>query len=87
MKQHTYTVFEYEQSDFDEVKTGMTPQKAAEVLEALPRGWFPYRLPKWSEKEKVDSSDLANYEICCAIEMALEALQNFKPELEEDPYA
>ena len=78
MKQYTHTVVEYEQSDFDEVKTGMTPKKAAEILEGLPRGWFPYRLPEWSEK--VDSSDLENYEICCAIDMALEALKNFKPE-------
>lgn len=85
MKQHTYTVIEYEQSDFDKVKENMTPKKAAEVLEQLPRGWFPYRLPEWSEKEKTDSSDLENYEICCAIDLALKALQNFKPE--EDLYA
>lgn len=85
MKQHTYTVIEYEQSDFDKVKNRMTPKRAAEVLEGLPRGWFPYRLPEWSEK--VDSSDLENYEICCAIDMAVEALQNFKPKPEDDPYA
>lgn len=86
MKQHTYTVFEFEQSDFDDMKNGMTPKRAAEVLEGLPRGWFPYRLPEWSEKEKVDSSDLENYEICCAIDMAVEALQNFKPKPEEAPH-
>ena len=29
-----YTVVEYEESDFDEVKNGMTNQEAAEILDA-----------------------------------------------------
>lgn len=77
MKEYTYTVVEYEQSDFDKVKEEMTPKRAAEVLEKLPRGWFPYMLPEWSIKGKVDSTDLENYEICCAIDMAINALQHF----------
>lgn len=42
----TYTVVEYEQEDFDSVKNNMTTEEAAEILESLPRGWFPYRLPE-----------------------------------------
>jgi len=42
-----YTVVEYEQSDFDDVKDRMTKEEAIRILEGLPRGWFPYRLPKW----------------------------------------
>ena len=39
-----YTVVEYEQSDFDDVKDRMTKEEAIRILEGLPRGWFPYRL-------------------------------------------
>ena len=37
----TYTVTEYEQEDFDAVKDTMTAEKAIEILESLPKGWFP----------------------------------------------
>lgn len=70
MKQ--YTVVEYEQADFDAVKNGMTIEEAVEILESLPRGWFPYRLPEWGGK--VDSSDYDNYRTCCAIDIAIQAL-------------
>lgn len=64
---------EYEQDDFDKVKSDMKIERAVELLESLPRGWFPYRMPCWSEK--VTSSDLENYEICCAIDKAIECLK------------
>lgn len=68
----TYTVVEYEQEDFDRVKSDMTIERAVELLESLPRGWFPYSMPCWSGK--VTSSDLENYEICCALDKAIERL-------------
>lgn len=71
MKQ--YTVVEYEQSDFDAVRDDMTAKEAAEILECLPRGWFPYRLP--GVGQAVTFSDYDNYRICCAIEIALKALR------------
>lgn len=74
MKQ--YTVVEYEQSDFDAVRDEMTIGKASAILECLPRGWFPYRLPEWGKA--VTFSDYDNYRICCAIEMALKALRGMK---------
>lgn len=70
MKQ--YTVTEYEQSDFDDVEANMTREKATEVLSELPRGWFPYRLPKYGDK--VCFADLDNFRVCCAIDVAIEAL-------------
>lgn len=75
MKQ--YTVVEYEQEDFDKIEREMTKERAIEVLSGLPRGWFPYRLPRWSEK--VDATDLDKFEICCAIEKAIEALKKGEP--------
>lgn len=81
MKQYTYTVTEYEQSDFDEIEARMTPERAAEVLAGLPRGWFPYRLPQYGDK--VCCSDLENFEICCAIDLAIAAL-NEKASMEGD---
>lgn len=81
MKQHTYTVTEYEQSDFDEIKARMTSERAVEVLAGLPRGWFPYRLPEYDDK--VCYSDLENFEICCAIDLAISAL-NEKVSIERD---
>lgn len=36
-----YIVREYEQEDFDSLIQNMTAKKAAEILEGLPRGWFP----------------------------------------------
>lgn len=71
MREHT--VIEYEQEDFDKIEHEMTVEKAIEVLSGLPRGYFPYRLPKWSDK--VTESDLWNYEICRAIDKAIEALE------------
>lgn len=68
-----YTVVEYERSDFDAVKNGMTKEEAIDILDALPRGWFPYRLPEWGTPAK--TSDYDNYRICCAIDMAIEALK------------
>lgn len=69
----TYTVTEYEQEDFDKVKESMTAEKAIEILEGLPRGYFPYNLPEWGKN--VDNWDYDNYEICCAIDKAIEALR------------
>ena len=68
-----YTVVEYEQEDFDKIAYGMTPERAVEILSGLPRGWFPYNLPDWGCK--VTTSDLDHYEICCAINKAIEALR------------
>lgn len=69
----TYTVTEYEQEDFDAVKDNMTAKKAIEILESLPRGWFPYRMPSWSDK--VTISDYENYKMCCAIWFAIDLLK------------
>ena len=69
-----YTVVEYEQEDFDKMKSEMTKEKAIEILYELPRGWFPYRFTSWPEK--VSSSGLDNYEICCAIYKAIELLES-----------
>lgn len=71
MKQ--YTMVEYEQSDFDDVKNGMTKEEAIQILEHLPRGWFPYHLPEWGEN--VNGSDYDNYRVCCALEIAIKALK------------
>ena len=73
IKTKMYTVTEYEQCDFDKIKSDMTIKRAVEVLESLPRGWFPYRMPCWNGK--VTSSDLQNYEVCCAIDKAIEHLK------------
>lgn len=62
----------YEQEDFDKIKKEMTQERAIEILSGLPREWFPYRLPEWN---KVTESDLWNFEICCAIHKAIEALK------------
>lgn len=66
------TIVEYEQSDFDAVRDGMTSKEAVEILASLPRGWFPYRLPVWGGN--VGTSDYDNYRTCCAIDMAIQAL-------------
>lgn len=68
MKQ--YMVTEYEQSDFDEVKSKMTLERAVEVLSGLYRG-LSYNLPGYS---KVCGADLENFEVCCAIGVAVDAL-------------
>lgn len=69
----TYTVTEYEQEDFDAIEENMTADKAIEVLGGLPRGWFPYRLPRWGDK--ISRCDLDNFEICCAIQFAIERIK------------
>lgn len=69
----TRTVVEYEQEDFDSVKNNMTTEQATEILKSLPRGWFPYRLPEWGSE--VGTSDYENYSVCCAIDVALQALK------------
>lgn len=71
-----YTAVEYEESDFDEVKNGMINQEAAEILDSLPRGWFPYRHPSYDKH--VSSSDYDNYRICCALDLAIKALEGEK---------
>ena len=71
-----YTVVEYDESDFDEVKNGMTNQEAIEILDSLPRGFFPYDLPAYDKN--VSSSDYNNYRICCALDLAIKALEGEK---------
>ena len=66
-----YTVVEYEQSDFDSIRNDMTKEESIQILEHLPRGWFPYHLPKWGGN--VNGADYDNYKICCALEIAIEA--------------
>lgn len=68
----TYTVMEYEQEDFDLIKENMTAEKAASILERLPRGWFSYTMPNWG---KAKDYDVENYEICCAIWFAIDVLK------------
>lgn len=64
----------YEQQDFEEIKQKMTKERAIEILEGLPRGYFPYNMPAWSAS--CGSRDLDNYEICVALDMAVNALKN-----------
>ena len=68
-----YTIREYEQEDFDFIIQNMTAERAAEILEGLPRGWFHYRLPKWCSE--VSENDFDNYKICCAIWFAISVLR------------
>lgn len=68
----TLTTIIYEQSDFDEVQRRMTKKRAIEILEGLPRGWFPYNKPEYGIN--CNTSDLDNYEICLAIQMAIDSL-------------
>lgn len=64
----------YEQQDFEDIKQKMTKERAIEILEGLPRGYFPYNMPAWSAS--CESRDIDNYEICVALEMAVTALKN-----------
>lgn len=64
----------YEQQDFEDIKQKMTKERAIEILEGLPRGYFPYNMPAWSAN--CGSRDLDNYEICVALDMAVSALKN-----------
>lgn len=68
----TLTTIIYEQSDFDEVQRRMTKERAIEILGGLPRGWFPYNKPEWGIS--CTAHDLDNYEICLAIQMAIDSL-------------
>ena len=70
----TLTTIIYEQSDFDEVQRRMTKERAIEILKGLclPRGWFPYNKPEWGIS--CTAHDLDNYEICLAIQMAIDSL-------------
>ena len=63
----------YEQQDFEDIKQKMTKERAIEILEGLPRGYFPYNMPAWSAN--CVSRDLDNYEICVAVDMAVKALK------------
>lgn len=64
----------YDQQDFEDIKQKMTKERAIEILEGLPRGYFPYNMPAWSSS--CGSRDLDNYEICVALEMAVNSLKN-----------
>ena len=70
----TLTTIIYEQEDFDEVQRRMTKERAIEILKGLrlPRGWFPYNKPEWGIS--CTAHDLDNYEICLAIQMAIDSL-------------
>ena len=72
----TVTRIYYDQEDFDKVEQEMTVDRAIEILERLPRGYFPYNMPMWSAS--CDSSDFAHYEICVALNMAVKALKSVK---------
>ena len=72
----TETIVIYEQEDFDKVQKDMTADRAIEILEGLPRGYFPYNMPMWSAS--CDSSDFAHYEICVALDIAVKALKSEK---------
>ena len=64
----------YEQEDFDKIHREMSKERAIEILKGLclPRGWFPYNKPEWGIS--CTSHDLDNYEICLAIQMAIDSL-------------
>ena len=70
----TLTTIIYEQEDFDEVQRRMTKERSIEILKGLclPRGWFPYNKPEWGIS--CTAHDLDNYEICLAIQMAIDSL-------------
>lgn len=73
MKTYTQTITEYEQLDFDLVKENMNAETAIEILEQLPRGYFPYDMPCW--KRNCSGWDYENYKVVCAIEYAIEILK------------
>ena len=68
----TLTTIIYEQEDFDKIHREMSKARAIEILEGLPRGWFPYNKPEWGIN--CTACDLDNYEICLAIQMAIDSL-------------
>lgn len=70
----TLTTIIYEQEDFDKIYREMSKERAIEILKGLrlPRGWFPYNKPEWGIS--CTAHDLDNYEICLAIDMAIDSL-------------
>ena len=70
----TLTTIIYEQEDFDKIYREMSKERAIEILKGLclPRGWFPYNKPEWGIS--CTAHDLDNYEICLAIQMAIDSL-------------
>ena len=70
----TLTTIIYEQEDFDKNHREMSKERAIEILKGLclPRGWFPYNKPEWGIS--CTAHDLDNYEICLAIQMAIDSL-------------
>ena len=70
----TLTTIIYEQEDFDKIHREMSKERAIEILKGLclPRGWFPYNKPEWGIS--CTAHDLDNYEICLAIQMAIDSL-------------
>lgn len=70
----TLTTIIYEQEDFDKIYREMSKERAIEILKGLclPRGWFPYNKPEWGIS--CTAHDLHNYEICLAIQMAIDSL-------------
>lgn len=74
----SYTVTIYEESDFRKVENEMTDARAIEILESLPRGWFPYNKPEYGVDCK--QSDIDNYEICLAIKRAISSLRRKEQE-------
>ena len=70
----TLTTIIYEQEDFDKIHREMSKERAIEILKGLclPRGWFPYNKPEWGIS--CTAHDLDNYEICLAIDMAIDSL-------------
>lgn len=70
----TLTTIIYEQEDFDKIHREMSKERAIEILKGLclPRGWFPYNKPEWGIS--CTAHDLYNYEICLAIQMAIDSL-------------
>lgn len=51
----------------------MTKDEVIQILEHLPRGWFPYNLPEWGVG--VNGADYDNYKVCCALKFDVEALR------------
>ena len=70
----TLTTIIYEQEDFDKIYREMSKERTIEILKGLclPRGWFPYNKPEWGIS--CTAHDLDNYEICLAIQMAIDSL-------------
>lgn len=68
-----YKTVKIEEEDFDKIKQEMTDEKAIDILERLPEGWFPYRLPSFAGG--ANEHDLEQFEVCCAIWRAIDKLK------------